>query len=99
MDTPILVSIIVATIAIIPGIWALINQANKDKAKTSVAMLYGMQNKICEVVYPLQEEINRLKDLTMSFYEKPVITRCKYCKSANVITNSCCLCCGAPLEY
>ncbi len=34
MDSTLIVSIVIAVVAIVPGVWALVNQANKDKSQS-----------------------------------------------------------------
>jgi len=110
MEPPVLVSVIVAIIAIVPGLWALINQNNKSKENIRLDMVRTLQHTIYDVLPPLQVEINKLRERTVSLeelpaeklfkkmYEKPVIIRCKHCISPNVITSLNCTQCGAPLE-
>lgn len=99
MDSSIMVSVFIAMIVIIPGLWALINQIKKDGVEARLDMFRTIQN----------VEINRLQErsvfleelpaeeLFKKMYNKPVIIHCKYCRSPNVITNSDCIKCGAPI--
>lgn len=111
MDTPVLVSIIIAVIAIIPGMWALISQGRKNNIDAKMDMMRTVQNTAYNIIPPLQEEIHRLKAKAISLemntpkeeglfkkmYENPVIVFCKHCKSANVVTSLECIKCGAPI--
>jgi peptidoglycan hydrolase CwlO-like protein len=126
METSLLVSIIIAVVAIVPGIWALVNQINKDKIQVKMDMARVGQEASLNLIGPLQEEINRLREKSQALeyrvqeskykigslsanseiteekiwkrmYEKPVIVRCEYCNAGNVITNTECIKCGAPI--
>jgi hypothetical protein len=108
MDTNVLVSIIIAVIAILPGIWALVNLASKDKLEERFDMLRSAQYSISA---PLQAELAKLQTRTIfleeettteklykKMYEKPVVIRCEHCRSPNVIASLNCIRCGAPLD-
>jgi hypothetical protein len=103
MDTSVLVSIVVAVIAIVPGIFALVNQASKGKLEERFDMLRTVQDATHTELTRLQMKTTSLEDeknvekLYKKMYEKPVIIRCDHCKSANVITNLECIKCGAPI--
>jgi hypothetical protein len=114
MDTTFSVSIIIAMVAIVPGIWALINQINKDKIQVKFDMARVSQGAALNLVDPLLQEVSRLqiragtleayvrnkedKSIEVSEYEKPIIVRCDHCRSANIITSLECIKCGAPLD-
>ena len=121
MDTSLLVTLIVAAVAIIPAVWALVNQANKDKEQNTVQMsmvntLYDHMKDATVQISNLRDDVNYTKysindritanikygdvadKVWEKMYEKPVIIRCKHCRSSNVITNLNCLQCGAPME-
>jgi len=98
MDTNITGTIIIATVAIIPGIWALISQIGKNK-EAQIAQ-------VSHSIFSLTDEVWAIKDRMVDFstenlwkrmYEKPVIIRCEHCKSLNVITSLECIKCGAPI--
>lgn len=107
MDTSLNFAIIVAIIAIIPGIWALINQAYKDK-KSQLENASLINHDMYRIVERLQTRINETElylkhdnffdELWKNMCEKPVIIRCKYCKSPNTITNITCTQCGAVID-
>jgi K+ transporter len=110
MDTTVLVPIIIAIVAVVPGIFALVNQASKGKLEERFDMLRTVQDATYNISKPLQAELTRLQARTISLeeettteklykkmYEKSVIIRCGHCKSPNVITNLECIKCGAPI--
>lgn len=130
METSLVVSIIIAVVAIIPAVFALVSQKNKDKIQSRMDMERVSQRASIDLIGPLQEEISRLStratnlesELVASkyritslsknadsglknteehiwkrMYEKPVIVRCGYCNAGNVITNTECVKCGAPI--
>jgi hypothetical protein len=61
MDTTFLTSIIIATVAIVPGIWALINQANKDKNKARFDIARVSKDATLDLVAPMLQEVSRLQ--------------------------------------
>jgi hypothetical protein len=71
MDTSIIVSVIIAIIAILPGLWALVNQVNKDKNQTRLDMFHTLQKTVYDIVPPLQVEIAKLRERTFSLEELP----------------------------
>lgn len=110
MDTT-LITIIIAIIVAIPGIWALVDTQKKDKeAQQShishyTSLLSDELWKVKKEMYGLATEtkwkIDDLSNITVDglwkkMYEKPVIVICQHCKSPNLITNINCTQCGAP---
>jgi hypothetical protein len=61
METPVLVSVIIALIAIIPGLWAFINQVKKDKNQAKFDMARVSQDAALNLVAPMQQEVSRLQ--------------------------------------
>ena len=61
MDSSLIVSVIVAVVAIVPGVWALVNQANKDKAQQKMDMGKAAQDAAVGIIAPLQGEVARLQ--------------------------------------
>jgi len=61
MDSSLIVSVIVAVVAIVPGVWALVNQANKDKAQQKMEMGKAAQDAAVGIIAPLQGEVARLQ--------------------------------------
>jgi|WetSurSiteA1Bulk_404760.scaffolds.fasta_scaffold00214_10 hypothetical protein len=103
MENSLLVSLVIATIAIVPGIWALINQTKKDRVQAQFDMHRASENAVFNIVQPIREEMSRLQIRARALeangsYERPVIVRCDHCRSPNVITSLSCIKCGAPLE-
>jgi FtsZ-interacting cell division protein ZipA len=67
MDSSTLTSIIIAILAIVPGVWALVNQARKDKKDADLAQLKqtadqmnANQQTSLALLTPLREENVRL---------------------------------------
>lgn len=56
-----IVSVIVAIVAIVPGVWALVNQANKDKAQAKLDTITQTQTMTLGLIQPLKDEITRLQ--------------------------------------
>lgn len=61
MDTSLTVSVVIAVVAIVPGVWALVNQAKKDKAETQLNMTKAAQDAAMNIIGPLQAEVTRLQ--------------------------------------
>jgi len=61
MDTSLVVSIVIAVVAIVPGVWALVNQANKDKTQARLDMNKAAQDAAMNIIGPLQAEVTRLQ--------------------------------------
>jgi hypothetical protein len=61
MDSSLIVSIVIAVVAIVPGVWALVNQANKDKTQAKLDMNTAAQNAAMNIIAPLQAEVTRLQ--------------------------------------
>lgn len=61
MDTSLIVSIVIAVVAIVPGVWALVNQANKDKTQARMDMNKAAQDAAMNIIGPLQTEVTRLQ--------------------------------------
>jgi hypothetical protein len=108
MDTNVLVPIIIAVVAIIPGVWSLINLSKKDNESQLIAVSYST-SRLSDELWAMKKTIYGLstttkyqmetlsEDLWKKMYDKPVIIRCSHCRSPNVITNLECIKCGAPL--
>jgi hypothetical protein len=108
MNSTTIIALIIVTIAIIPGIWALINLANKDK-EAQLAHASHSTSRLSDEVWAMKKIIYGLstttkyqmetlsENLWKKMYEKPVIVRCEHCKSPNIITSLECIKCGAPL--
>ena len=74
MDSSLIVSIVIAVVAIVPGVWALVNQANKDKAQTKLDMNTAAQNAAMNIIAPLQAEVTRLQARVLEL-EKALIDK------------------------
>jgi len=61
MDSSLIVSIVIAVVAIVPGVWALVNQANKDKTQAKMDMNKAAQDAAMNIIGPLQAEVSRLQ--------------------------------------
>lgn len=61
MDSTLIVSIIIAIVAIVPGVWALVNQARKDKVQAQMDMNKAAQDAAVSIIAPLQTEVARLQ--------------------------------------
>jgi hypothetical protein len=98
MDTSIITSIIIAAIAIIPGVWSLINLSKKDN-ESQLAAVSHSTSRLSDEIWEIKGRMVDFstENLFKKMYEKPVIIRCDHCKSPNVITNFECIKCGAPL--
>lgn len=56
-----IVSIIIAVVAIVPGIWALVNQAKKDASQARMDMNKAANDAAMSIIGPLQMEVTRLQ--------------------------------------
>src|SRR5512137_432007 len=74
MDSSLIVSIIIAVVAIVPGVWALVNQANKDKTQAKLDMNAAAQNAAMNIIAPLQAEVTRLQARVLEL-EKALIDK------------------------
>lgn len=70
MDSTLTMSLIVAVVAIVPGIWALINQVKKDKLQTKIDMDAATQHTALDIINPLQTEVSRLRIRTQELERK-----------------------------
>lgn len=61
MDSSLIVSIVIAVVAIVPGVWALVNQANKDKKQAQIDMNKAANDAAMSIIAPLQAEVTRLQ--------------------------------------
>jgi len=61
MDINTLLPLILAIVAIVPGIWALVNQANKDKTQARFDMNKAANDAAMNIIGPLQTEVARLQ--------------------------------------
>jgi hypothetical protein len=61
IDSSLIVSIVIAVVAIVPGVWALVNQANKDKNQARMDMNKAAQDAAMNIIAPLQAEVTRLQ--------------------------------------
>lgn len=74
MDSSLIVSLAIAAIAIIPGVWALVNQANKDKNQSKMDMNAAAQSAAMNIIAPLQAEVTRLQARVLEL-EKALIDK------------------------
>ena len=74
MDSSLIVSIVIAVVAIVPGVWALVNQANKDKTQAKLDMNTAAQNAAMNIIAPLQAEVTRLQARVLEL-EKALIDK------------------------
>lgn len=74
MDNSLIVSIVIAVVAIVPGVWALVNQANKDKSQAKLDMNAAAQNAAMNIIAPLQAEVARLQARVLEL-EKALIDK------------------------
>jgi len=74
MDTSLIVSIVIAVVAIVPGVWALVNQANKDKNQSKLDMNAAAQSAAMNIIGPLQTEVTRLQARVLEL-EKALIDK------------------------
>jgi hypothetical protein len=74
METSLIVSIVIAVVAIVPGVWALVNQANKDKAQARMDMNKAAQDAAMNIIGPLQAEVTRLQGRVLEL-EKALIDK------------------------
>lgn len=74
MDTSLIVSIVIAVVAIVPGVWALVNQANKDKTQARLDMNKAAQDAALNIISPLQAEVTRLQTRVLEL-EKALIEK------------------------
>lgn len=74
MDSSLTVSVIIAIIAIIPGVWALVNQARKDRIQNTIDMNKTAQEAALGIIAPLQAELKRMQgrieELELDLVEK-----------------------------
>jgi len=61
MDSTTLIPLIIAIIALVPGVWALINQSRKDRVQEKVDAGTVAQNAAIGIIQPLRDEITRLQ--------------------------------------
>lgn len=62
MDNSLLMTIVIAMVAIVPAVWAVINQLKKDKIQEQ--MTYSLARETGSLTAGLQTEISRLLDRT-----------------------------------
>ena len=74
MDTSLIVSIVIAVVAIVPGVWALVNQANKDKTQARLDMNKAANDAAMNIIGPLQAEVSRLQARVLEL-EKALIEK------------------------
>ena len=74
MDSTLIVSIVIAVVAIVPGVWALVNQANKDKNQSRLDMNAAAQGAAMNIIGPLQAEVTRLQARVLEL-EKALIEK------------------------
>lgn len=109
MDVDILISLIIAVIAIIPGVIAVMNSAKKDKLlelnltaghfhKINSDRIDGLRKEVLLQKEILENSYISIDDLFKKMYEKPVIIRCQHCNSPNTVSNLNCTQCGAPIN-
>jgi hypothetical protein len=99
-------AVFIAVITILPGIWALVNQVNKDKKETQFRIEESryLEENMIGIVKDIQDRLFAIEkydtpnEIQKRLYEKPVIIRCKYCNTANLVDNINCVSCGAPIE-
>lgn len=104
MDNNLITAIVIAAVAIIPGIWSLLTQIKKEKRDIAIQMA-NLREDISYTRYSIPDRIksniafdDSITDrIWKKMYEKPAIVRCEHCKSPNVITSLNCIQCGAPL--
>jgi len=74
MDASLSVSVIIAIIAVIPGVWALVNQAKKDRIQNTIDMNKTAQEAALGIIAPLQTELKRMQgrieELELDLVEK-----------------------------
>jgi len=61
MDSSLIISLVIAVVAIVPGVWALVNQAKKDKAQATIDMNKAANDAAMAIISPLQTEVARLQ--------------------------------------
>ena len=61
MEPSLLVSLIIAVVAIVPGIWSLIIQARKDVRQAQTDMSKAAHDAALSIIGPLQSEVSRLQ--------------------------------------
>ena len=92
MESSFITTIIIATVAIIPGLMSLAVQKSKDSREAELEMQrFINQTKIKKEIFNIKNN---------NAIEKPKIEylNCQYCGSKNSSINSCCTQCGAPLK-
>lgn len=93
MDNSIIIAILVASVSIIPGIAAIINQYKMDKDEERMMMrFYDMAHSFGRDTNYIAPTFDR--DTT---YIVPKKSKCEYCKSAIIGESEYCKQCGAPL--
>ena len=70
---PIIVSLIIAIVAIIPGVMALISQAKKDKVQSGIDVGEAAQRATLAIIEPLKSEVTRLQARVAELEETLVI--------------------------
>lgn len=94
MNSEIITSFLIASVAILPGICALINQIKKDKTNKRVIETSYTNARMGKYVDGLQDRVLRLDKDMIQEQRNTVV--CGYCGSYNYITNFNCTQCGAP---
>jgi hypothetical protein len=74
MDSSLIVSLVIAVVAIVPGVWALVNQANKDKTQSKLDMNKAANDAAMNIIAPLQAEVTRLQARVLEL-EKALIDK------------------------
>jgi len=74
MDITTLLPLILAIVAIVPGVWALVNQANKDKTQAKIDMNNAANAAAVSIIAPLQAEVTRLQGRVLEL-EKALIEK------------------------
>jgi len=95
IDSTTLITIIVAGIAMIPGVYTLLTNIKKSK---QVETEFHMEQMKLRNLYYLQEQYGNEKfawEMSTKL-KKPNMASCKYCGSQNTIEQSNCIQCGAP---
>lgn len=74
MDINTLLPLILAIVAIVPGVWALVNQANKDRTQAKIDMNNAANAAAVSIIAPLQAEVLRLQNRILEL-EKDLIEK------------------------